>query len=61
MKIKEIDFSAYTYKRICVYEANQMFYPAGNEPLLLEKHGEKELSADPETDDFGWLILAVKI
>lgn len=60
MKIKEIDFSAYTYKRVCVYEANQTFYPAGKESLLLERHGEKELEGAPETDEYGWLMLSVK-
>ena len=60
MKIKEIDFSAYTYKRVCVYEANQTFYPAGKESLLLERHGEKELEGAPETDEYGWLVLSVK-
>ena len=60
MKIKEIDFSAYTYKRVCVYEANQTFYPAGKESLLLEQHGEKELEGAAETDEYGWLVLSVK-
>ena len=60
MKIKEIDFSAYTYKRVCVYEANQTFYPAGKEMILLEKHGEKELDGAPETDEYSWLVLSVK-
>ena len=59
MKIKEINFSDYAYKRICVYDENQTFYPEGLEHLLLEKHGEKELTAAPETDEYGWLVLAV--
>ena len=61
MKVKEIDFSEYSYKRVCVYEENQTFYPEGQEALLLQKHGEKELAAAPETDEYGWLILAVSI
>ena len=60
MKIKEIDFSQYTYKRACVYEANQTFYPVGMEALLLAKHGEKELLCEPETDEYGWLILKLQ-
>ena len=60
MKIKEVNFSEYTYKRVCVYETNQTFYPAGKESLLLEKHGEKELEEAPETDEYGWLVLSVK-
>lgn len=60
MKIREIDFSAYTYKRVCVYEENQTFYPAGKESLLLEKYGEKELEGAPETDEYGWLVFSVK-
>lgn len=60
MKIKEINFSDYTYKRVCVYEENQTFYPVGKEPLLLAKHGEKELEGAPETDEYGWLVLVVK-
>ncbi|MBQ2989645.1 MAG: hypothetical protein IKM00_00435 [Clostridia bacterium] len=60
MRIKEINFSDYTYKRVCVYEANQTFYPAGQEALLVAKHGEKELENAPETDEYGWLVLTVK-
>ena len=59
MKIKEVNFSEYTYKRVCVYEENQTFYPAGLEHILLEKHGEKELVSAPETDEYGWLVLSV--
>ena len=59
MKVKEIDFSEYSYKRVCVYEENQTFYPEGQEALLLQKHGEKELACAPETDEYGWLILTV--
>ena len=60
MKIKEIDFSEYSYKRVCVYEENQTFYPTGKEALLLAAHGEKELEGAPETDEYGWLVLNVK-
>ena len=60
MRIKEINFSDYTYKRVCVSEANQTFYPAGQEALLVAKHGEKELENAPETDEYGWLVLTVK-
>ena len=60
MKIKEVNFSEYTYKRVCVYEANQTFYPVGKESLVIEKHGEKELEGAPETDGYGWLVLPVK-
>ena len=59
MKIKEINFSEYTYKRVCVYEENQTFYPAGLENILLEKYGEKELISAPETDEYGWLVLSI--
>ncbi len=59
MKVKEIDFSEYAYKRVCVYEENQTFYPEGQEKLLLAKHGEKELSALPETDEYGWPVLTL--
>ena len=60
MKIKEVNFMEYTYKRVCVYEENQTFYPAGKESLLLEQHGEKELEFAPERDEYGWLVLSVK-
>ena len=60
MKIKEVNFSDYTYKRVCVYEINQTFYPVGKEALVIEQHGEKELEGAPETDEYGWLVLFVK-
>ena len=60
MKIKEINFSDYTYQRVCVYEENQTFYPVGKESLLLQKHGEEELAAAPETDEYGWLVLQLQ-
>ena len=60
MKVKEINFSDFTYKRICVYDANRTFYPVGYENLVLAKHGEKELASFPETDEYGWLEILLE-
>lgn len=60
MKVKEIDFSAYNYKRICVYEWNQTHYPAGTEALILQTHGEKEIEDGLSVDELGWLTIVIK-
>jgi hypothetical protein len=48
MKIKDLNLSEYTYKRVCVYDENQTFYPVGKESLLLEKHGERSWLWSPK-------------
>ena len=60
MKVKDIDFSAFQYKRICVYDANQAHYPPGFEEILLKKHGEKEIEDGLSVDELGWLTIIVK-
>ena len=60
MLVKEIDFSAFDYKRICVYEWNQTHYPSGSEELVLKTHGEKEIEDSLSVDEFGWLTIIIK-
>lgn len=60
MKVGEIDFSAFNYKRICVDEWNQTHYPPGAEEILLKMHGEKEVEGEPSVDELGWLLIVIK-
>lgn len=60
MKVKDIDFSSFDYKRICVYEWNQTHYPPGFEELLLQTHGEKEIEDGLTVDALGWLTIIIK-
>ena len=60
MKIKEIDFSAFQYKRICVYDANQTHYPPDSEALVISMHGEREVEDAVSVDELGWLTLVIK-
>ncbi len=60
MKVKDIDFSAYDYKRICFCEWNQTHYPPNAEALLLKTHGEKEIEENVCVDALGWLTIIVK-
>ena len=59
MKIKEIDLSKYTYKRICVAtEHGTAFMPCGMEEKLFELFGEEEIEeAGIEAAESGWLKL----
>lgn len=60
MTVKDIDFSTFDYKRICVYDANQTHYPAGSEDLIVETHGEKEIEENLSVDELGWLTIVIK-
>ena len=60
MLVKEIDFSAFDYKRICVYEWNQTHYPPHSEELILKTHGEKEIEDGLAVDELGWLTIIIK-
>ena len=60
MKIKEIDFSAFQYKRICVYDANQTHYPPNSEALVISTHGEREAEDEISVDELGWLTIVIK-
>ena len=59
MKLKEIDFSAYEYKRICIEETNLTYYPANVEELILKMHGEKEIDTI-SVNEFGWLFIHIQ-
>ena len=60
MKVKEINFSDYDYKRVCVYDENQTYYPKGMESVLLAKYGEKEAEDNISVDEYGWLVICIK-
>ena len=60
MKVKEITFSDYDYKRVCVYDANQTYYPKGAENVLLTKYGEMEAEDNISVDEYGWLVISIK-
>ncbi len=54
MRVKEIDFSAYEYKRICVRDANNTSYPPDSEDVVVKLHGEKEVK-EIAVSGLGWL------
>jgi hypothetical protein len=60
MKVKEINFSDYDYKRVCVYDENQTYYPQGMENVLLTKYGEMEAEENISVDEYGWLVIYIK-
>ncbi|MBE6665957.1 MAG: hypothetical protein E7603_07050 [Ruminococcaceae bacterium] len=60
MKVKEINFSDYDYKRVCVYDENQTYYPVGGEHVLLAQYGEKEAEDHISVDEYGWLVIYIK-
>jgi hypothetical protein len=59
MKIKEIDLTKYSYKRICIAtEHGTVFMPDGQEEKLKELFGELEIDEDGiEAAESGWLKL----
>lgn len=59
MKVKELDFSNYTYERIqAPMEHGVACFPKGGEEALVRLYGERELAdgGAAVTDD-GWLCL----
>jgi hypothetical protein len=59
MKIKELDLSKYSFKRICIAtEHGTVFMPEGKEEKLFELFGEEEIEeAGIEAAESGWLKL----
>ena len=54
MKVKDIDFSAYNYQRICIRDANNTSYPPDSNDLVIKIHGESEVK-EISVSEFGWL------
>ena len=54
MKVKEIDFSQYEYKRICVRDAKNISYPPDSDDVVIKVHGESEVK-EISVSEFGWL------
>lgn len=62
MKIKELDFSAYTYTRICVTShSGSEFFPPSSEDAVIKACGEYETSPEgiSATED-GWLVISAE-
>ena len=61
MKVKELDFSGFTYERIqAPMEHGVAYFPKGAEEALLRLYGEKELADGGATvTDDGWLCLTL--
>ena len=59
MKIKELDLSSYSYKRISIStDHGTAFLPENGENLLISEYGEKEIAENGvECSESGWLIL----
>ena len=59
MKIKELDLSKYSYKRICINsEHGTVFIPAGLEEKFFELYGEEDIDESGiEAAESGWLKL----
>ncbi len=56
MKIKEIDFSQYEYKRLSVYHINSDYFPPAYSSKLIEMYGEEEVEQIEVTEQ-GLLII----
>lgn len=59
MKINDIDFSKYEYKRICVMGNTRVHFPPDMEELVKREYGDCELAEEPIQKDNGWLVLSV--
>ena len=60
MKIKELNLSDYTYRRICVVTAHgREFFAPDSDALLLSLYGEEELAAENGVccTESGWLTI----
>ena len=59
MKIKDIDLTKYSYKRICIStEHGTVFLPEGKEKSLFALWGDEEIEeASIECAESGWLKL----
>ncbi len=60
MKVKDIDFSEYTYKRIAIYHINSDYFPPEYSSKLTEMYGEEEVDHIEVTEQ-GLLIIYTTI
>lgn len=64
MKLKEIDFSKYDYRRICIVtEHGTQNWPEDSDTAVKELHGELEINVDTGivADGNGWLQITPSI
>ncbi len=60
MKVKEIDFSEYQYKRLAIYHINSDYFPPEYSGKLIELYGEEEVD-HIEVMESGLLIIYTTI
>ena len=60
MKVKEIDFSQYEYKRISIYHINSDYFPLEYSSKLVELYGEEDVDHIDVTET-GLLIIYTTI
>lgn len=62
MKIKDLIFSKFSYKRICVISSQDTkYYPECSEECVVREHGNMELDSEVIVDEAEWLILKIKV
>ncbi len=60
MKVKDIDFSQYEYKRLSIYHINSDYFPPEYSAKLIEMYGEEEVD-HIEVTETGLLIIYTTI
>ena len=60
MLVKDIDFSAYNYKRIHIEGKTLLYFPQDTEDTIKREYGECVLISEPEEHESGWLIIRVE-
>ena len=60
MKVSDIDFSAYEYKRVCILGRTRIHFPTNTEETVQRVYGDCVLTSDPEVKETGWLVLNVE-
>ena len=62
MKIKDIVFSKYEYKRICVVtHCGTEYYPENSEEAVVKVYGESEIDGELEVTETGWLSIRLPV
>jgi hypothetical protein len=60
MKVKEIDFASYEYKRLSIYHINSDYFPQEYSGRLVEMYGDEEVE-QIEVTETGLLVIYTTI
>lgn len=60
MKVNELDFTAYNYKRIHIEGKTLLYFSKNTEETIKREYGDCVVIGEPEEQESGWLVIKVE-